>query len=195
MKFGRVVKHWLHLLGIQENNCGHIEKIVSTSGGFVGIIAVILVSHDLLGADDSSMIIASMGASSVLLFAVPHGPLSQPWAVLGGHTLSAIIGVTCVLMISDKYMAAAVAVGLSIGAMHYFRCIHPPGGATALTAVIGGGTVQTLGYQFVVTPVLINACIIIIVAIAINLPFPTRRYPLALNRYVENIKNGNRQDS
>ncbi|MCI0506272.1 MAG: HPP family protein [Gammaproteobacteria bacterium] len=162
---------------------------MSTLGGFIGITAVILVSHDFLGADDSSMIIASMGASSVLLFAVPHGPLSQPWAVLGGHTLSAFIGVTCGVVVPDKYIAAALAVGLSIGAMHYLRCIHPPGGATALTAVIGGGAIQSLGYQFVVTPVLINACVILIAAIGINFPFPARRYPLALNRYVDRLKN------
>ena len=135
MRLGRFfVRHCLHLLGIQEHSSGHIKTIVSTIGGFAGIIAVILFSHDFLGSDESSMIIASMGASSVLSVAVPHGPLSQPWAMLGGHTLSAIIGVSCVLVISDKYTAAAVAMGLSIGSMHYMRCIHPPGGAHRISS-------------------------------------------------------------
>lgn len=188
MRFGNIVEHCLRLLGIQENNSGHIERIVSTTGGFIGIIAVILVSHDFLGVNGSSMIIASMGASSVLLFAVPHGPLSQPWAVLGGHTLSALIGVTCSILIADNFIAAALAVGLSIGVMHYLRCIHPPGGATALTAVMGGSAVQSLGYQFIITPVLINAIIIIIVAVGVNLPFPARRYPSALNDYIARFR-------
>ncbi|MFX8373896.1 HPP family protein, partial [Acinetobacter baumannii] len=80
----------------------------------------------------------SMGASAVLLYAVPHGALSQPWAVLAGHAVSAVAGVAAARNISDPALAAAVAVGTAILAMHYLRAIHPPGGATALTAVVGG---------------------------------------------------------
>ena len=153
-----------------------------------------LVSHGFLGANGSTMIIASMGASSVLLFAAPHGALSQPWAVLGGHTLSATIGVSCRILVHDEYIAAALAVGISIGVMHYLRCLHPPGGATALVAVIGDNAIRSLGYQFIVTPVLINACILICVAITINLPFAVRRYPVALNYYFNSPRNTERED-
>lgn len=188
MWLSRVGRHFFHLLGVQDGRSTHPEKIVSSVGGFIGIIAITLVSNQILGTKESTMIIASMGASCVLLFAVPHGPLSQPWAVLGGHTLSASIGVTCGLLIADAHIAAALAVGLSIGTMYYLRCIHPPGGATALTAVIGGGAIESMGYQFVLTPVLVNACILILVATAVNFPFRARRYPLALNHYVDRLK-------
>src|SRR5690625_7242859 len=81
--------------------------------------------------------LASMGATAVLLFAVPHGALSQPWAVVGGHVVSAIVGVTCQLLIPNLFWAAALSVGVAVAAMYYLRCIHPPGGATALAAEIG----------------------------------------------------------
>jgi CBS-domain-containing membrane protein len=123
-----------------------------------------------------------MGASAVLLFAVPHGQLSQPWAVLGGHVISAIIGVTCALVIANEILAASAAVGIAIGAMYYLGCIHPPGGATALSAVVGGETVHALGYQFVITPVLINVVIILVIAVAFNYLFSWRRYPVHLHK-------------
>jgi CBS-domain-containing membrane protein len=123
-----------------------------------------------------------MGASAVLLFAVPHGALSQPWQLIGGHTLSAVVGVTCALLIPHVVFAAALAVGLAIFVMYHLRCIHPPGGATALSAVVGGQAVHELGYQFVFTPVLINAAVMLLVAVAFNYLFPWRRYPASLKK-------------
>ena len=76
-------------------------------------------------------------------------------------------------------LAAACAVGAAIGAMHYLPCIHPPGGATALGAVLGGDAVHQLGFQFVVMPVMLNAVTILVVALLFNAPFPRRRYPAA----------------
>ena len=121
-----------------------------------------------------------MGASAVLVFAVPHGKLSQPWALLGGHLLSAIVGVTCAKYISNTTLAASIAVGGAIGVMHYCRCLHPPGGASALAAVIGGSAEHDLGYQYVLTPVLLNVFVIFIVAILFNAVFPWRKYPAGL---------------
>jgi CBS domain-containing membrane protein len=131
----------------------------------------------LLGLGGSASLVASMGASAVLLFAVPHGPLSQPWAVFGGHLVSAVIGVACVKLNVHHLLASALAVALAISAMHYMRCIHPPGGATALTAVAGGDAVHALGFNYVLTPVLLNVCVILLVAMVFNWPFPWRRYP------------------
>lgn len=128
------------------------------------------------------MLIASMGASAVLLFAVPHGQLSQPWPVLAGHGISALVGVTCARLIGDVPLAAALSVAGAIGLMHQFKCIHPPGGATALTAVIGGPGVTSLGYGFVWCPVLLNSLLIVGVAVAFNFLFKWRRYPAYFNR-------------
>ena len=167
--------------GLEPNKTGHLEKWVSATGGLVGIWFVMLISEQFLNPPVVSWVVASMGATTVLLFAVPHGPLSQPWAVIGGHVISAAIGVLCARWIPDLAVAAAAAVALSIGAMHYLRCIHPPGGATALSAVIGGDHIQQLGFQFVFTPVLLNACVIVTIAIVFNYAFSWRRYPAALS--------------
>ncbi|MBE0510741.1 MAG: HPP family protein [Gammaproteobacteria bacterium] len=168
---------WSHSL----NQASHREKAISALGGFIGILAVLWVSSSVLDQQGAVMLIASMGASAVLLFAVPHGALSQPWPLLGGHLISAFIGVSCAIHIADIYLAAALAVGLSIGAMHYLRCLHPPGGATALVAVLGGESIQQLGYTFLLSPVLFNALVILVVAVLLNLPFAWRRYPRGLS--------------
>ena len=170
-------------IGFSSNKTSHREKIISGLGGFVGIILILLITRQFVDAGDAGLIVASMGASAVLLFAVPHGPLSQPWALGCGHLVSAVIGVSCYLLISNLFIAAATAVGLAITAMYYLRCIHPPGGATALTAVMAGSGVHSLGYQYLFTPVLVNVVVIFVVAIVFNFLFHWRRYPAVLMQY------------
>lgn len=126
--------------------------------------------------------VASMGASGVLLFAVPHGALSQPWPLLGGHVVSACVGVACARHVPEPLLAAPLAVGLAVGCMYYLRCIHPPGGATALVAVIGGPQVHDLGYHFILTPVLLNVLAILAMALAFNALFHWRLYPAVMQR-------------
>ena len=154
------------------------EHWVSAAGGLVGILAVLWAGHFWLGAHGGVLAIASMGASAVLLFAAPHGALSQPWPVFGGHVVSALIGVSCARWLGyEPMLAASLAVALSIAAMYSLRCLHPPGGATALYAVLGGETVHALGYGYVFSPVLLNVVVLLAVAVAFNYPFAWRRYP------------------
>jgi len=154
------------------------EHWISAAGGLVGILAVLWTSHFLLGSHGGVLAIASMGASAVLLFAAPHGALSQPWPVFGGHLVSALIGVTCARWLGGEPMlAASLAVALSIAAMYSLRCLHPPGGATALYAVLGGETVHALGYGYLFSPVLLNVIVLVTVAVVFNYPFAWRRYP------------------
>lgn len=169
-------------LGIEPDNASHREKIVSGLGGFVGIFAVLFVSAVVMEGQDLPLIVASMGASAVLLFAAPHGKLSQPWNLIGGHLVSALIGVACANWIADTQLAAALAVGLAITAMYYLRCIHPPGGATALMAVIGGPQIHALGYDYLLMPVGVNVAIILVAALAVNYLTTWRRYPAHLHR-------------
>ncbi|MDQ1363217.1 MAG: rane protein, partial [Pseudomonadota bacterium] len=173
-------KNLARLMGVQTDTTSHKEKMISAAGGFAGILLVLFITSLFVPGVSGAMIVASMGASAVLLYAVPHGPLSQPWPLLGGHVLSAIIGVTMRIWIPDIFLAGGLAVGLSIATMFYLRCIHPPGGATALAAVVSGPAVYALGYQFVLTPVLLNAVLIIVIGMIINFPFAWRRYPFAL---------------
>ncbi|MCW8828728.1 MAG: HPP family protein [Gammaproteobacteria bacterium] len=167
------------------NRASHGEKWISAFGGFIGILAVLWISHGVLDLQGAAMVVGSMGASAVLLFAVPHGALSQPWPVFGGHLISAFVGVSCAQHIADPMLAGALAVGLSIGAMYYLHCLHPPGGATALVAVLGGEAVQELGYTFIFSPVLENVLIILAMAVVLNLPFRQRRFPPGLARPAE----------
>ncbi|MFC6978900.1 HPP family protein [Microbulbifer taiwanensis] len=176
----------LMLLGVERNSTSNREKLLSALGAAIAIMAVSWVSHmsvalDFIDVSTGYFLVASMGASAVLLFAVPHGALSQPWSLAGGHLISAFIGVSCQFWFSGSLWVAGLAVGLSVCAMYYLRCIHPPGGATALTAVIGGAEVQSLGYDFLLIPVLVNVLAIFLVAVSFNNLFPWRRYPAHLS--------------
>ena len=170
------------ILGI-DSSVSTAEIIASTLGGFVGIFLISVISYQLTGASGAALIIPSMGASAVLVFAVPHGKLSQPWALFGGHISSAFIGVSCYLLIPNLFIASGLAVGLAIGAMHVLRCIHPPGGATALVAVVGSAQIHNLGFEYILTPVLLNTLIIFITAFVFNSFFPWRRYPTSMMRF------------
>ncbi|WP_024851932.1 HPP family protein [Hydrogenovibrio kuenenii] len=172
----------VRFLGISQAPTSHSEKIISALGGFIAIFCIMTVSHHFIPGIASLGIVASMGASAVLLFAVPHGPLSQPWPLMGSHLISAFVGVTCALFIHEPILAGSLAVGVSIGLMYYLKCIHPPGGATALTAVVAGDAVHQLGYGFMVTPVLLNIVIIFGVAMLFNSLFYWRRYPAYLQQ-------------
>ncbi len=170
-------KAWL---GVGGDTTSHSEKLVSGLGALLGLLAVYAISGWYLGAAGTSLMVASMGATAVLLFAVPHGALSQPWAVIGGHGISALIGVACQRLFPGELFTSALAVGLAVSAMHYLRCIHPPGGATALAAVIGGPDIHALGYQYLLTPVMLNVASILAVAVLFNGLFAWRRYPAHL---------------
>lgn len=172
-----------HFIGFPHAGYRSNEQLLASLGGAISILLVLLVTGGLLGQQTALLIIPSLGASAVLIFAIPHSPLTQPWAVLGGHLISAVIGVACFRYIQAPIPAAALAVGLAIAAMHAARCIHPPGGATALTAVIGGASVNSLGFSFALNPVGINCLVILIVGVLFNYAFPWRRYPASLMHY------------
>lgn len=135
--------------------------------------------HLLLGsAANIPLLVAPMGASAVLLFAVPASPLAQPWSIVGGNLVSATIGVTCASMIADPILASALAVALSICGMFALRCVHPPSGAVALTAVLGGPAVHALGYAFVLEPIAVQSVALLFAAIVYHAA-TGHRYPHA----------------
>ncbi len=135
--------------------------LLSATAALVSVILVGMASRQMLQGISGPFLLASMGASSVLLFVVPSSPMSRPWSFAGGHLIAGLIGVTSAQLIPDIAAAAAVAAGGAILAMHLLRCMHPPGSATALLAVVGGDTVHDLGYQFLLSPVAINVAIML----------------------------------
>lgn len=156
---------------------GMFEIFISTLGAFVAIVFIVLVSDWWLEGDDVPLLVASMGAAAVLLFAAPRSTMSQPWPLIGGHLVSATIGVTCALYIPELIWAAALAVSGAMLAMHLTRSLHPPGGAAALVAVVGGESIQSLGYAYVAVPVGLNALLMLMVAIVLYSFLPKRLYP------------------
>lgn len=173
----------IEFMGMERAPVSATEQLVSAIGAFFGILFIALISFQVTGAQGAALIVPSMGASAVLLFAVPHGKLSQPWPLFGGNFISALIGVSCYQFIPDTFLAAALAVGFAVGIMHLFNCIHPPGGATALAAVIGGPAIHELGYLYALTPILLNVSVIFVTAFVFNSLFPWRRYPANMVRF------------
>ena len=154
---------------------GYRERAAGCVGACIGLFFTEWLSRAAFG-ELNPWFIAPMGASAVLLFAVPASPLAQPWSIIGGNLVSALIGVTCAQWIADPAIAAAVAAALAIGAMFSLRCLHPPSGAVALTAVLGGPAVKSLGYQFILSPVAINSAFLLLTALVFN-NILQRRYP------------------
>lgn len=159
------------------------ERLRAAFGALLGILVTAMLGRLLVDDAVLPWVIAPMGASAVLLFAVPASPLAQPWAMLGGNLVAAVIGVTCARGFPDPMMAAAVAVSAAIGLMFLLRCIHPPAGAVALTAVVGGPAIEGLGYGFVIYPVLVNSACLLVLAVIYNRatgrPYPHRKAVIA----------------
>jgi CBS domain-containing membrane protein len=146
-------------------------------GAVVGVGLTALVGA-LVHGDGEALpwIVAPMGASAVLLFAVPASPMAQPWAIVGGNTLSALVGFAVGRSLGHGAVACALAVGLAIGVMSVTRSLHPPGGAAALTGALGGSLVDSAGWWFPVAPVALNAVVLVLVGIAFH-RFSGHPYP------------------
>jgi len=164
-----------------QASLSHRERIISGLGGILAILITSWMTHIFIGPVAAPYLLAAMGASTVLLLGAPHSPFSQPWSFVGGHLVSATIGITCAMYVHNIYLSAGLAVGLSIIAMYYLRCIHPPGGATALLTVIGDQKIHAMGYHFIFMPVLANVAILLGVALLINRLLLKRQYPLNLS--------------
>lgn len=149
------------------------ERWRAILGALAGVLFTAFVSLWLINAPLVGLwLLAPLGASTVLVFAAPASPLAQPWAVVGGNSISALVGVCCALWLPNVELAAALAVALAIAAMFTFRCLHPPGGAMALSAVL----IHVAHGQFPVATALINSVLLVIAGIVYN-SLTGRRYP------------------
>lgn len=156
------------------------ERARALLGAGLGILFAAVLSRWLQGIDVTNAagaaiapwLVAPLGASAVLVFAVPSSPLAQPWAVLGGNTISALVGIACVRWIGDPALAGAAAVALAIAAMFALRCLHPPGGATALLVVL----VHAASFRFALFPVFVNSLLLVLAGVFYN-SLTGRSYP------------------
>ncbi len=158
-------------VALRPGPVGHrrVELLRGALGALAGIGLAALVARAVPGGSEAlPSVVAPMGATAVLLFAAPASPLAQPWSVLVGNVVSTLVGVTAGLLVGDAALAAAVAVATAIAVMMLLRCVHPPGGACALFAAVGGPAVAEQGYAFALWPVGINTVVLLVVAGLVN---------------------------
>ena len=170
----RITKYILY----KETLVNYKELWWSFVGSFVGIGLIGFFQSYFYGISDNIFLIGSFGASSVLIYGAINSPLSQPRNLIGGHIISAIVGVTAYKFLPGGILIVApFAVSLSIVLMQITKTLHPPGGATALIAIIGSEKIRKLGYLYVFSPVLTGVLILFIVALVFNNITSHRTYP------------------
>ena len=165
-------RYSFYLGGDQPAVCWH-ERLRSCLGAFIGLMLVLTIAKalgELSGLDEWLM--ASLGASALLVFALPSSPMAQPWAVIAGNTVSALVGITTANLISEPLLAMPIAAALSILGMFILRCLHPPAAAVALIAVLG----HVLHYRYALFPVMVDS-ILLVIAGALYSNMTGKKYP------------------
>ena len=170
-----VAMNWLRSLWPAPLAIDARERLRVVAGAALGVLVTALLCQFIGGSANADWpwLVAPMGATAVLVFGVPTSPMAQPWAVVGGNALSALVGIACARWVGPPALAAALAVGGAIALMFALRCLHPPGGACALLAALGGVTDPA----FALFPVLANSLLLVVVGLAYNRA--TRRAQLA----------------
>jgi CBS domain-containing membrane protein len=161
----------------KETLIDYHEHIWTFIGSFVGIALIGILNDKMLSVSDNLFLVGSFGASSVLIYGVINSPLAQPRNLIGGHVLCAFIGVTIAMFVKELWLGAAIAVAVSIVVMQVTKTLHPPGGATALIAIIGSEKIKSMGYLYVLSPILTGVIILLVVALIFNNITPNRSYP------------------
>ncbi len=172
------INQFFRFITVDPVNLSIKSKLLAVFSSFAAILIVALITEYFSLDRADPIIVASMGASAVILFIIPNSPLAQPWPLLGGQLLPAIIGIVCAQTITDIALASACAVGGSVFAMLLLRCLHPPGAATALAFIMGGDSINSLGYSFVLMPLGLNVAILLLMSIAINRWVLGNEYPI-----------------
>jgi CBS domain-containing membrane protein len=172
------MKDVLRLFLPKAANITLAEKFRAGCAGGIAILGLGLLIRFIPHGQVPLLVVVSMAASTVLLFAVPHSPMAQPWNLVIGHGISALAGWCVAYLVNDVVVASAIAVGVAILFMHLLDALHPPGAATALSLVLSGTQFRAMGGAAVITIVMVNVFAMLALALLINNLLPGRRYPM-----------------
>lgn len=167
------LKRYSFYLGGDQPAVAWVERLRSVLGAFIGLMSVLAIAKllgELSGLDEWLM--ASLSASALLVFALPQSPMSQPWAVIAGNTLSALVGISVIYLVDQPLLAMPLAASLSILGMFILRCLHPPAAAVAMIAVLG----HVMHYRYAFFPVMVDS-ILLVMAGAVYSNLTGKRYP------------------
>ena len=167
------LRRWLHYFGQDQAQVAWPERIRATIGALIGLFCTVALGRmlgELVGVNE--WVMASLGASALLIFVLPSSPMAQPWAVIGGNVLSALVGITSYHFIPSPLFAMPIAAASAILGMFVLRCLHPPAAAVALIAVLG----QITNYRYAFFPVMIDSVALCLVAVIYN-SLTGKRYP------------------
>lgn len=172
-QYKKLLKRYSFYLGGDQPQVPWVERIRSVVGAFIGLILVLTTAKylgELSGLYEWLM--ASLGASALLVFALPGSPMAQPWAVIAGNTVSALIGIATIHWVNEPLLAMPLAASLSILGMFILRCLHPPAAAVALIVVLG----HVMHYRYAFFPVMVDS-ILLVMAGAVYSNLTGKRYP------------------
>jgi len=153
------LKYYTFYLGGDQPPVALSERLRAVFGAFIGLMLVLTTAKylgDLGGIDEWLM--ASLGASALLVFALPQSPMAQPWAVIAGNTLSALVGISIIHLVAEPLLAMPLAASISILGMFILRCLHPPAAAVALIAVLG----HVAHYRYAIFPVMVDSVLLVL---------------------------------
>lgn len=158
-------KKFFPYFGQDQTNVSQRERYRASGGAFIGLLFTMIAGRYLGGLGGvSDWVMASLGASALLVFVLPSSPMAQPWAVIGGNLISAVVGIACVNLFGNPMVTAPVAVGLSILCMFVLRCLHPPAAAVAMITSLG----SISGFQYALFPVLTDSVLLIVMGVIYN---------------------------
>ncbi len=142
------------------------RNALGAAGALLGMAAVGFITRGLAGDDPAAAWLAApVGASALLVFALPASPLAQPWPVIGGNLVAGVTGHMLGLSGLPLPLAVALAVGLATGAMMLMRCVHPPAGGTAALMALGGPAIAKAGWGFLLHPLGINLAVLVVAGV------------------------------
>ena len=179
-----ILRFWAYFYKMRGHNPATydfsvVDTLWSFGGAFLGMLVLALVNIEVWGRHEQGLLLGSFGASAMLVFGAPHAPFAQPRNVIGGHMISALMGVFVQQFFgAEPWLASALAVAFAVSAMHVTATLHPPGGATALIAVVGSPELKQFGYEYALYPVGLSVVAMVLVGVLYNNLCKRRRYPV-----------------